>query len=78
MCDTGIISALAFSPDATYSDAHFAAGSLTPSPHNVVLYSEGQGEKPVMFIGNSHTKSYGGVTQVHSFHLISAYPELIL
>ncbi|KAK2462640.1 hypothetical protein APHAL10511_005373 [Amanita phalloides] len=60
----GIISALAFSPSGSYTDAYFAAGSLTPSSHNIVLFSEAQGGNPIMYIGNGGNRSYGGVTQI--------------
>lgn len=57
---SGIISALAFSP----TGSHYAAGSLTPTPHNIVLFEEAQGSDPILYIGNSESKAYGGVTQV--------------
>ncbi|PFH45021.1 hypothetical protein AMATHDRAFT_163735 [Amanita thiersii Skay4041] len=63
----GIISALAFSPGASYPDTYYAAGSLTPVSHNIVLYSESQGDAPVMFIGGGvgrNSPSYGGVVQL--------------
>ncbi|KAF8623068.1 hypothetical protein AX15_006522 [Amanita polypyramis BW_CC] len=63
----GIISALAFSPSASYTDAFYAAGSLSPTPHNIVLFSESQGENPIMYIGNNNVRTYGGVTQLR-FH----------
>ncbi|KAM6497609.1 hypothetical protein JOM56_005557 [Amanita muscaria] len=63
----GIISALAFSSDGSFSDAYFAAGSLSSYSHNIALYNEAQGENPTMFIGNNDTKGYGGVTQLR-FH----------
>ncbi|KAI0717784.1 hypothetical protein C8Q72DRAFT_158112 [Fomitopsis betulina] len=57
----GIISALAFSPDA--QSGVFAAGSLSPPPassSNIAIFSEATGEAPIMFIGserNSHGPS---------------------
>ncbi|THU82652.1 WD40 repeat-like protein [Dendrothele bispora CBS 962.96] len=57
----GIISALAFSP--SYETDLFAAGSLTPRPGNIALFSESQGEVPVMFI-DSGPEGGAGVTQI--------------
>ncbi|EPS99976.1 hypothetical protein FOMPIDRAFT_1030645 [Fomitopsis schrenkii] len=48
----GIISALAFSPDA--HSGVFAAGSLSPpapSSSNIAIFSEATGEAPIMFLG---------------------------
>ena len=56
MQNTGIISALAFSP----SHDIYAAGSLAPSQANIALFSEAD-EKPVMFV-SADVK--GAVTQV--------------
>lgn len=61
LTDPGIISALAFSPDA--QSGVFAAGSLSPPPassSNIAIFSEATGEAPIMFIGserNSHGPS---------------------
>ncbi|KAG6815582.1 hypothetical protein H0H93_009413, partial [Arthromyces matolae] len=55
----GIISALAFVPSQG-SDI-YAAGSLTPTSSNIALFSETQGQEPVMFISNGPK---AGVTQV--------------
>ncbi|KAJ8073453.1 hypothetical protein PM082_011729 [Marasmius tenuissimus] len=55
----GIVSALAFCP--SYTTDWFAAGSLAPTSSNVAIYSETQGEVPVMFLGN---ESKAGVTQL--------------
>ncbi|KAF8321893.1 WD40-repeat-containing domain protein [Amanita rubescens] len=63
----GIISALAFSPTGSHTNAHYAAGSLTPTPHNIVLFAEAQGSDPILYIGNNDGKTYGGVTQLR-FH----------
>ena len=63
---SGIISALAFSPTGSHTNAHYAAGSLTPTAHNIVLFAEAQGSDPILYIGNSDGKAYGGVTQVLS------------
>lgn len=61
---SGIISALAFSAAGSYTDAYYAAGSLTSTPHNIALFAEAQGGNPIMYIGNSDGRAYGGVTQV--------------
>ncbi|KAK7018084.1 hypothetical protein VNI00_018403 [Paramarasmius palmivorus] len=55
----GIISALAFCP--SYTSDYYAAGSLTPTDSNVALFSETQGEIPVMFLGGGPK---AGVTQL--------------
>ncbi|KAG6834479.1 hypothetical protein H0H93_009412, partial [Arthromyces matolae] len=57
----GIISALAFVPSQG-SDI-YAAGSLTPSSSNIALFSETQGQEPIMFISNGPK---AGITQVRS------------
>ena len=53
----GIISALSFSPSYDF----YAAGSLVTSAPNIVIFSESEGEKPLMFVG---TGEQGGVMQV--------------
>lgn len=53
--DPGIISALAFSADA--SSGVYAAGSLSPpSPtsSNIAVFSEATGEVPVLYVGAEH------------------------
>ena len=52
LTNVGIVSALAFSPDA--QTGVFAAGSLSPpapSSSNIALFSEATGEAPIMFLG---------------------------
>ncbi|KAF6762429.1 hypothetical protein DFP72DRAFT_558231 [Ephemerocybe angulata] len=57
----GIVSALAFSASHSVSDdAIFAAGSLTPIPGNIALYSDAGGEA-LMFLGGGPR---AGVTQL--------------
>lgn len=56
----GIVSALAFVPDAT--TGVYAAGSLSPSAptsSNIALFSEATGEAPLMFVGGD--KGIGGI-----------------
>lgn len=72
---SGIISALAFSAAGSYTDAYYAAGSLTSTPHNIVLFAETQGGNPIMYVGNSGGKAYGGVTQVLSPSRCTVYPN---
>ncbi|KAJ7087901.1 WD40-repeat-containing domain protein [Mycena belliarum] len=55
----GIISALAFSP--SYETDFYAAGSLTPTPGNIVMFSEADGAAPVLFVGGGPA---AGVTQL--------------
>jgi len=57
--DTGLISAIAFSPSYDF----YAAGSLVPSMPNIALFSESEGETPVMFVGRELDVT-AGVTQV--------------
>jgi hypothetical protein len=56
----GIISALAFSPSYTAEEAFYAAGSFTPTAHNIALFSDAQAE-PLMYVGGGPR---AGVTQV--------------
>ncbi|KAF8188715.1 WD40-repeat-containing domain protein [Pholiota molesta] len=56
----GIISALAFSPSYTAEEAFYAAGSFTPTPHNIGLFSDAQAE-PLMYVGGGPR---AGVTQL--------------
>ncbi|KAJ7474877.1 WD40-repeat-containing domain protein [Mycena latifolia] len=56
----GIISALAFSP--SYESDFYAAGSLTPTPGNIAMFSEADGAVPVSFISGGPA---AGVTQLH-------------
>ncbi|KAF8170568.1 hypothetical protein BJ912DRAFT_861117, partial [Pholiota molesta] len=56
----GIISALAFSPSYTAEEAFYAAGSFTPTPHNIALFSDAQAE-PLMYVGGGPR---AGVTQL--------------
>ncbi|KAJ7143861.1 WD40-repeat-containing domain protein [Mycena epipterygia] len=56
----GIISALAFQP--SYESDIYAAGSLTPTPGNIALFSETDGAVPVLFVGGGPS---AGVTQLH-------------
>lgn len=54
---SGIISALAFSPDV--HSGIFAAGSLSPpapSSSNIALFSEATGEAPIMFVGTQDSR----------------------
>ncbi|TEB27851.1 WD40 repeat-like protein [Coprinellus micaceus] len=61
----GIISAIAFSThNSTSSDALFAAGSLTPIPGNIALYTDLKDEA-LMFIGGGPR---AGVTQLQFNH----------
>ncbi|KIK65663.1 hypothetical protein GYMLUDRAFT_159385 [Collybiopsis luxurians FD-317 M1] len=55
----GIISALAFCP--SYESDVFAAGSLNANRTNIALFSESQGEFPLMFCGGGTS---GGVMQL--------------
>ncbi len=58
----GIVSALAFSPIyTTSSDTFYAAGTLSSTSSNLALYSESQGDIPLMFLGGGLRS---GVTQV--------------
>ncbi|KAH9834603.1 uncharacterized protein C8Q71DRAFT_838093 [Rhodofomes roseus] len=62
----GIISALAFSADA--SSGVFAAGSLSspaPSSSNIALFSEATGEAPVMFVG-AESLSHGATSGIRA------------
>ncbi|TFK36239.1 WD40-repeat-containing domain protein [Crucibulum laeve] len=56
----GIISALSFSPSYG-SDGFYAAGCLSPTPSNIAIFTEAQGEVPVMFVGGGPR---AGVTQI--------------
>ncbi|KAF8170578.1 hypothetical protein BJ912DRAFT_861136, partial [Pholiota molesta] len=56
----GIISALAFSPSYTAEEAFYAAGSFTPTAHNIALFSDAQAE-PLMYVGGGPR---AGVTQL--------------
>ena len=57
----GIVSALAFAPDVS-SDV-YAAGSFSPSSpssSNIAIFSEGNGEVPIMFVGAEDQPAGGG------------------
>ncbi|KAJ7217514.1 WD40-repeat-containing domain protein [Mycena rebaudengoi] len=56
----GIISALAFSP--SYESDFYAAGSLAATHSNIAMFSESEGEVPVMFVGGGPRGA--GVTQL--------------
>ncbi|TFK19466.1 hypothetical protein FA15DRAFT_648298 [Coprinopsis marcescibilis] len=47
----GIISSLAFSSFYGSEDSLFAAGTFSPVPGNIALFTESQGETPAMYIG---------------------------
>lgn len=57
----GIISALAFSPSYSEGESFYAAGSFSPTPSNIALFSDSQSETPIMFLGGGPR---AGVTQV--------------
>lgn len=61
---TGIVSALAFSPSYTEGESFYAAGSFSPTPNNIALFSDSQSEVPIMFLGGGPR---AGVTQVICF-----------
>ncbi|RDB17540.1 Telomerase Cajal body protein 1 [Hypsizygus marmoreus] len=56
----GIISALAFAP--SHESDFYAAGSLTPSPSNIAMFSEAHGAEPVMYVSGGPR---AGVMQIH-------------
>jgi telomerase Cajal body protein 1 len=57
---TGIVSSIAFCPDQT--NEYFAAGTLTPSPFNIAMFSESTGEKTLMWVGGEELRN--SVSQV--------------
>lgn len=56
----GIVSALAFSPSYSPDESFFAAGSFTPTTHNIAMFSDAQSD-PLMYLGGG---PQAGVTQV--------------
>ncbi|KAF8147684.1 WD40-repeat-containing domain protein [Crassisporium funariophilum] len=56
----GIVSALAFSPSYSPDESFYAAGTFTPNPSSIAMFSDAQ-EGPLMFVGGG---PYAGVTQL--------------
>ncbi|KIP12211.1 hypothetical protein PHLGIDRAFT_371864 [Phlebiopsis gigantea 11061_1 CR5-6] len=74
----GIISALAFSPDA--ASGAYAAGSLrvsAPSSSNIAIFSESTGEVPVMFVGDERVGGYGVRASVSQLQFNPYRPYLL-
>ncbi|KAJ8520737.1 hypothetical protein ONZ45_g2451 [Pleurotus djamor] len=59
----GIVSALAFTPYSSQG-GYFAAGSLSPSLHNICVYDESQDDAPLFYLGTGSDAVRAGVTQL--------------
>jgi telomerase Cajal body protein 1 len=74
----GIISSLAFAPDAT--SGVYAAGTLSPSApssSNIALFSEATGEVPALFLGDERAGGYGIRAAVNQLKFNPMRPYLL-
>ncbi|KAJ8463866.1 hypothetical protein ONZ45_g17433 [Pleurotus djamor] len=63
----GIVAALAFTPYSPQG-GYFAAGSLSPSLHNICVYDESQDDAPLFYLGTGSDAVRAGVTQLAFNH----------